>query len=185
MTRNVVALVGRPALAQPGPALPEARDLALAGVDGALRLVAERAVRRAGDGCGVILLTRGGRRITSVGTDPVAERLNALYDHFAENPCRSAWDGRTTIRAQHADGGPAVPDWMAAASDLGARSILSGAMCTGDRLLGVITLHSGRPGAFSADDEEALRAYALRAAALVDEIQDIRSAAFAASRAAG
>ncbi|BBY29099.1 GAF domain-containing protein [Mycolicibacterium sediminis] len=161
------------------------RNVAEGGVDEALRLVAAQATRRAGDGCGVILLTRGGRRITSVGTDALAEGLNALYDHFVENPCRSAWNGRTTIRAELPGDGTPVPEWMAAAGRLGARSILTAAMSTDDRLLGVVTLHSGRPGAFTAADEEALHAYARRAAAFIDDVQTIRSAAYAASRAAG
>ena len=184
-----MTLSHRSRAADPAIALPSAEEASRATVDGALRLIAERAVglsaASADDerGCGLILLTRGGRRITSVGTDALAERLSALYDEHCENPCRAAWHGRTTIRAAAPGDGECQHAWMSEASRLGARSILCAAMVTGDRLLGTITVHSSRVGAFSPADEDRLRAYANAAAVLIDEIQAVRAAAHAALRA--
>ncbi|WP_237572777.1 hypothetical protein [Mycolicibacterium lacusdiani] len=122
-----MTLSHRSPAADPAIALPSAEEASRATVDGALRLIAERAVGLSGAGadyergCGLILLTRSGRRITSVGTDALDERLSAPYDDHCENPCRAAWHGRTSIRAAAPGDGECQQAWMSEASRLGGR----------------------------------------------------------------
>jgi GAF domain-containing protein len=117
-------------------------------------------------GCGINLLASDGRRITSAGTDPVAERLNALYDHYRENPCTTAWFNNQVVTADLGCSQPSL--WATRARELGVRSIMTTAMRTPDRLLGTVLVYSTERDAYRDGDEEMLLMFARTAALRVD-----------------
>jgi GAF domain-containing protein len=126
-------------------------------------------------GCGLLLLTTDGRRITSVATDPLAERLNVLHDSHRENPFRAAWSGLTAVGAEQSTESSRWPSWMACARELGAQSVLTSALNTRERSLGVVMVYSTLPMAFDAEDHGTLETVARRAALVIDEAQNGRT----------
>ncbi|MCV7279948.1 GAF domain-containing protein [Mycolicibacterium flavescens] len=136
---------------------------------GTLRFIAERAAEEVGvsSGAGVTLLTTGGRRITSVATDAVAEQLSALHDGYHGNPGSTAWlRGSAALRWS---------DWYRRATELGAPSVLVAPLRTPQRVLGVLMVYSCRPDAYRRSDEDMLDHYAGDAAILIDETQSART----------
>jgi GAF domain-containing protein len=122
-------------------------------------------------GCGLSLLTTDGRRITSAGTDPVAERLNALHDAYPENPCTTAWLHRTTVMADRPIAASRWPACMELAIGLGVESLLAAAIATPNRLLGTVWVYSTRRGAFRRNDGEVLARWARAAGVIIDQTQ--------------
>jgi GAF domain-containing protein len=125
-------------------------------------------------GCGLLLLTTDGRRITSMATDPLAERLNVLHDSHRENPFRAAWSGLTAVQAEQSTESSRWPSWMACAQELGAQSVLTAALSTRERSLGVVMVYSTLPSAFGAEDHGTLERVARSAALVIDEAQNER-----------
>ncbi|MGE2833360.1 GAF domain-containing protein [Mycobacterium sp. SMC-4] len=117
-------------------------------------------------GCGVNLLTVDGRRITSAATDPVAERLNALYDSYRENPCTTAWLNDQVVAADLSRSQPSL--WATCALELGVRSIMATALRTPDRLLGTVLVYSTDSDAYRDDDQDVLLMFARTAALRID-----------------
>jgi hypothetical protein len=138
---------------------------------GTLGFIAERAADEVGvsTGAGVTLLTTTGRRITSVGTDGVAERLNALHDLYPVNPGAAAWLNSPTV-CTTADV-RRWPGWLREATDMGACSVLSAPLSTPQRLLGTLMVYAGASDAYRRSDEDMLARYARDAGILIDETQ--------------
>jgi GAF domain-containing protein len=128
-------------------------------------------------GCGVTLLTTDGRRITSVATDVVGERILGLHDRCRDNPGTSAWVGGNIIRLDATTVPGCHDSWAEHARQLGVRSVLAAALSTTDRPLGTVMLYSSRDDAFGEDDERTLDSMALDAATLVDGGLTLRATA--------
>ncbi|SEH89014.1 GAF domain-containing protein [Mycolicibacterium rutilum] len=144
---------------------------------GTLRFVADRAAEEVGVSAGacVNLLTTRGRRITSVATDPVAERLSALHDRFDDNPGAAAWARGAAVAVTGSNHQQPWSAWRRQAIELGAPSVLFAALCTPQRVLGTLMVYSPRPDAYRRSDEEMLDGYARDAAILIDETQSART----------
>jgi GAF domain-containing protein len=144
-----------------------------------LRGVAGRcaAAMPAATGCGVNLLTTDGRRITSVATDLLGERVLELHDRCQDNPATSAWLRGNVVRIGAAPGPRRYDCWVELSGQLGVRSVLAAALSTPDRLLGTVLLYSVSDDAFCADDERTLSSLARDAAALVDNGLTLRATA--------
>jgi hypothetical protein len=123
-------------------------------------------------GCGITLLTNDGRRITSVATDRVAERLNAMHDVNPQNPCASAWIHNTVRRAHSSVTRLGWAPWMATAQGLGVRSVLAAPLCAPQRRLGWVFVYSTRADAYRHGHQRALTTFAAAAAVEVDRCQD-------------
>jgi hypothetical protein len=121
-----------------------------------------------GHGCGLLLTTSSGRRISSMGTDTTAERIATLYDTWADHPGWAAGRGLSTIWTGVE---PHCLGWTNAAAELGARSSVTVPLHTGRRAIGALTLHGREPGAFGFADVHRLRVGAAAAAALIAEMQ--------------
>jgi hypothetical protein len=147
-------------------------------VAAALEFIIERAARDIGpsSGAGLSLLTVNGRRITSVATDPTAERLNTLHDLSIGSPCKTAHFGRTVVRVGAM---PLDEPWsrtITVTSDIRVGSMMVAAVHTETRLLGTLLVYSREPAAYTCADETRLRECARDAAILVDEVQSARAA---------
>jgi GAF domain-containing protein len=148
---------------------------AVAPVTAALRDVARRcgAAVPGTTGCCVSLLSTDGRRLTTEGTDAVAERLGALYDVHARNACATAWSGNTVVRT-HSDCDVRWPLWWAAVRETGAQSVMVAPLRTAGRLLGTCLVYSTLPRAYDEGAALALSAIAGDAATRIDRSQDRR-----------
>ena len=122
-------------------------------------------------GCGITLLTTDGRRITSVATDRVAERLIALHDANPQNPCANAWRHNTVRRAQHSATRLGWAPWMAAARGLGLRSVLAAPLCAPQRRLGTVFVYSTHPDSYRHGHGPLLAEFAAAAALDIDRCQ--------------
>jgi hypothetical protein len=131
----------------------------------------------AATGCGVTLLTTDARRITSVATDLVGERVLELHDRCRNNPGTSAWLRGNVIRVAAASGPQPYEPWVELAGRLGVRSVLAAALSTIDRQLGTVMLYSTEDDAFREVDATALGSFARDAAALVDDGLTLRATA--------
>ncbi|BBX69890.1 GAF domain-containing protein [Mycolicibacterium psychrotolerans] len=123
-------------------------------------------------GCGMTLLTADGRRITSVATDRVAERLNALHDVNPQNPCASAWMHDTVRRAHSSVTRLGWAPWMASAQGMGVRSVLAAPLCTPRRRLGWVFVYSTRADSYRHGHGRLLTTFAAAAAHRVDRCQN-------------
>lgn len=126
-----------------------------------------RTVAPRSTGCGVSLLTVDGRRITSVATDLVSERLNALHDLHPDNPSARAWLHGTAVWADS----PQREQWSAEAVGLGVRSVLATTFGTDNRRLGVMTVYSTDTDAFRSVDLGTLATFAADAASQIELFQ--------------
>jgi GAF domain-containing protein len=146
----------------PPAAAPHAIARVAHTLPGALKFITQRAAEDVGRSCGagLNLLTGSGRRISSVATDPIAERLNALHDLHVDNPCATAWSDRRLVRLDAFEIG-----------DQTVESMLVAALSTETRLLGTLLVYSRAPAAYSASDEKVLACLADDAAILINEVQ--------------
>lgn len=144
---------------------------------GTLRFIADRAAGEVGvsTGAGVTLLTTTGRRITSVATDPAADRLNALFDRYEESPGATAWLRQMVVRATGSPEADRWPKWIGQAAEAGANSVLFAPLRTPQRLLGTLMVYSREVDAYRRSDADMLDRYACDAAILIDETQSAKS----------
>ncbi|MEZ0342173.1 GAF domain-containing protein [Mycobacterium sp. pV006] len=104
--------------------------------------------------------------MTSAATDPTAERLNALYDEYRENPCTAAWFNGQVIAADLSR--PHTTLWAMRAAELGVRSILTTALRTADHLLGTVLVYSTGSAVYGPDDADTLQMFAQSTALRID-----------------
>jgi hypothetical protein len=123
-------------------------------------------------GCGISLLTSDCRRITSVATDSVAERLNALHDLYQDNPYTSAWRHGVAMWADANTTGDEAgwAQWGVEARYLGVGSLLATTFGTEARRLGVLTIYSPEPEAYGPSDIETVTLFAVAAAHEIERI---------------
>lgn len=138
-----------------------------------LRVLAHRCVSLipGTTGCGITLLTTDGRRITSVSTDRVAERLSALGDVNPQNPCASAWMDDTVRRAHSSATRLGWAPWMATARGLGVGSVLAAPLRTPRRRLGSVFVYASRADTYRHSHGPLLAAYAAAAALDIERSQ--------------
>ena len=126
-------------------------------------------------GCGITLMATDGRRITSTGSDHVAECLTSLHDQHPNNPSASSWAHRCVRRAQGSVTRAAWAGWMAHARRRGVRSVFTAPLCVADRRLGTVLLYSTTRNAFRREHDEALAAFAEAIAIGIDHCQSEQS----------
>ncbi|WP_185976233.1 GAF domain-containing protein [Mycolicibacterium sp. 018/SC-01/001] len=126
-------------------------------------------------GCGIALMATDGRRITSAGSDHVAEHLTALHDQHPHNPCASGWAHRCVRRTQSSVTRAEWADWMTHARQQGVRSVITAPLSVADRRLGTILLYSTTGDTFRHEHDEALSAFADAIAIGIDRCQSGQS----------
>ncbi|MBB2993042.1 hypothetical protein FHR72_004549 [Mycolicibacterium iranicum] len=117
------------------------------------------------------LLTTDGRRITSASSDGVGERLNALYDRFADNPGAHAWRSGATIATTTMPHLGAWPEWLGQARALGVGSVLTAVLKTQERRLGYLLAFSVDAKPFSLSEAAVFAEFARDAAYRIAERQ--------------
>jgi GAF domain-containing protein len=147
-------------------------------VDSALALITSLAkdTLAGSTGSGITLMTVTGERITSAATEPIVEQLDSLQYDLDQGPCLAAWHDRTIIRSNDLSSEDRWPMWSARASDAGARSVLSAAICTAEGALGAIKVYSTAVAAYDGTSEGILRRFADQAAILISNVQTAQAA---------
>jgi hypothetical protein len=114
-----------------------------------LRRVCLAATRElAAAGAGISVMTDGGLRGLSAGSDPDAERIEDLQFLLGEGPCISAFDGRRPVLVPDlADAAMTRwPVYAPAAYDGGVRAVFAFPLQVGGVRLGVLDVFRDRPG---------------------------------------
>lgn len=118
-----------------------------------------REVATNASGCGICLLTNDGRRITSVATSEVAERVNAMHDLYPKNAYATAWFTGEPVWMDVADRQP----WKDEVAGLGVGSMVALPFAASTHRLGVLMIY-WTEGVIPSAKQEALAVFASRIA---------------------
>lgn len=122
-------------------------------------------------GAGVSLLDDKGRRLSTASTDTMAEAADAVQYRLGEGPCLTAWAKQEAQKIDDTLDDSRWPRWMAAAAEMGIRSVLSVPLAYGGRSIGAMKVYAGTPHAFGATEEKLLDLLADAAATLLGAAQ--------------
>jgi len=105
---------------------------------------------------GVVLHTRGSQAEIAAVTDPVVTEVYGLQITADDGPLVTALRDRHTVAIQDTTADDRWPELGSSIAALGIRGVLDVPLATGDeprRTVGVLSLFSAEPAAFTADDE--------------------------------
>jgi GAF domain-containing protein len=102
---------------------------------------------------GVALATAGGGVEIGAVTDPVVEAIYIAQIKAGAGPMMAALASGTTVYIADVAKETRWPDWQMDVSAAKIRSVLHVPMKSGDRIIGVLSLYTLHPDAFTADDE--------------------------------
>ncbi len=105
------------------------------------------------DHAGVTMLTQ--RHLSSEAwTDEMIHRLDAIQHELAEGPCVESARAQRTIRVEDTGHETRWPQFIAHATELGVRSILSVELFAGDSVSAALNLYAMSAAAFTAESED-------------------------------
>lgn len=119
------------------------------------------------DTAGVLLVAKGGKFESLVGTSDLIYRLDALQEKYGSGPCVDAAIDELIVRTDDFETEQRWPDYSKAVRETGVRSGLSFKLYTGDRTAGALNLFSMRPHAFDGESEAIGSVLAAHAAAAI------------------
>lgn len=119
------------------------------------------------DTAGVLLVAKGGKFESLVGTSELIYRLDALQEKYGSGPCVDAALNELIVRTDDFETEQRWPDYSKAVRETGVRSGLSFKLYTGDRTAGALNLFSLRPHAFDGESEAIGSVLAAHAAAAI------------------
>jgi GAF domain-containing protein len=138
------------------------------GFDETLEAVVQFAVQA--ENCayaGVALATPGGGAEVGAVTDPVVEALYAAQIEAGDGPMLTALASGATVYVADVDTEQRWSNWTAQVAEARIRSVLHVPMRSGDRVIGVLSLYTLHPDAFTTDDEAVAHILARHAAVAV------------------
>ncbi|MFC0624593.1 GAF and ANTAR domain-containing protein [Kribbella deserti] len=101
---------------------------------------------------GVALAARGGRAEIGAVTDPVIEAVYQLQIDTGEGPLLTALTEQIIIGVRDINEETRWPQWSAKLATIGIGSVLHMPLAIGEQTVGVMSLYSSEPNAFSDDD---------------------------------
>lgn len=102
---------------------------------------------------GVALAGKGGRTEVGAVTDPIVEGIYTAQIEAGDGPMLEAMSSGLTVYIPDVSTENRWRAWREDASAAKIRSVLHVPMKAGDRVIGVLSLYTQRPDAFTADDE--------------------------------
>jgi GAF domain-containing protein len=102
---------------------------------------------------GVALATAGGGVEIGAVTDPVIEAIYTAQIDAGAGPMLAALESGTTVYIADVANETRWPHWQSDVTAAKIRSVLHVPMKSGDRVIGVLSLYTLHPDAFTADDE--------------------------------
>jgi GAF domain-containing protein len=100
-----------------------------------------------------VLRTRGGQLEIGAVTDPIVEKFYTAQIIAEDGPMWQSLETSSTVYIPAVDADSRWPDWQALVTDAGIRSVLHVPMKAGGTAIGVLSLYTRQPQAFSSDDE--------------------------------
>ncbi|MFI5706532.1 GAF and ANTAR domain-containing protein [Kribbella sp. NPDC051620] len=124
------------------------------GVDDTIEAVVQFALHA--ENCtyaGVVLATAGGRAEIGAVTDPVVEAIYTAQLNTGDGPVLAALASGLTVYVADVGKDDRWPHWQSEVAAAKIRSVLHVPMKAGDQVIGVLSLYTLHPDAFTADDE--------------------------------
>lgn len=145
--------------------------------DTVIKLVTELAVATLPGtlGAGVTLVDTQGKR-TRAASNALVEQADQLQYTYDAGPCLAAWRDQAPVQVDDIREESRWPEWTAAVSTLGVRSMLSVPMLSAGRSMGAIKVYSDRPDAYDAGSVTVLELFAQQAAVLLANTQAVSDA---------
>jgi GAF domain-containing protein len=131
------------------------------------------------DVAGVLLIAKGGKYESLVGTSDLIYKLDELQAKYGEGPCVDAAVDQMIVRTDDFETERRWPEYSRAVRETGVRSGLSFKLYTSDRSAGALNLFSFRPDAFTGESEaigSVLAAHAAAALVASREGEQLQSA---------
>jgi len=151
--------------------------LAVQTVETVLNLVTELAIKTLPGtvGAGVTLVNPEGKH-TRAASDPLVEQADQLQYSYDTGPCLTAWRDHCPVQIDDISAEDRWPEWTAAVTSLGVRSMLSVPMLSAGRSLGAIKVYSNQPGTYDSGSVAILELFAQQAAVLLSNSQAVSDA---------
>ena len=105
------------------------------------------------DIAGVLLIAKGGKYESLVGTSDLIYKLDELQVKYGAGPCVDAAVDQLIVRTDDFETEQRWPEYSRAVSEIGVGSSLSFKLYTSDRSAGALNLFSFRPHAFTGESE--------------------------------
>ncbi len=137
------------------------------GVEAVLAEVTTAAVELldGGDLAGVLLMAKGGKFESLMGTSDLVYKLDELQEAHGSGPCIEAAVDQLIVRVDDFETESRWPEYSRAVVETGVRSSLSFKLYTGDRTAGALNVFSFRSHAFDGEQEAIGSVLAAHAAA--------------------
>ena len=151
--------------------------LAVQSVDSVVDLITTLAVETLPEtvGAGVSLIDEQGKQTRSASNSLVEQADRLQYEHD-DGPCISAWRNQAPVRIDDISVDDRWPDWTAAVTALGVRSMLSVPLLSSGRSMGAIKVYSDQPGAYVTSSVKVLTLFAEQASILLSNMQIVSDA---------
>ena len=151
--------------------------LAVQSVDTVVDLITTLAVETLAEtvGAGVSLIDEQGKQTRSA-SNVLVERADQLQYEHDDGPCIAAWRHQAPVRIDDISVDDRWPDWTAAVTALGVRSMLSVPLLSAGRSMGAIKVYSDQPGAYVASSVRVLTLFAEQASILLSNMQIVADA---------
>jgi GAF domain-containing protein len=111
-----------------------------------------------------VTMMNDGRPLTPVQTNPEAGDLDSAQYRSGRGPCLEAYRVRRVVRGTLSESADRWPEFTAAATQSGVRSVLAVPLVASDRPLGALNLYSCTAGGYDEADEETAALFSEQAA---------------------
>jgi len=126
-------------------------------------------------GAGLTLVSAEGKH-TRAASNPLVEQADHMqYTHDA-GPCLTAWRDQEPVQIDDISAEDRWPEWTAAVTALGVRSMLSVPMLSAGRSMGAIKVYADRPRVYDSSSVTILELFAQQAAVLLSNTQAVADA---------
>ena len=145
--------------------------------DAVVNLVTELAVETLPGtvGAGVTLVDAEGKH-TRAASNALVEQADHLQYTYDAGPCLTAWRDQVPVQIEDISTEGRWPEWTAAVTALGVRSMLSVPMLSARRSMGAIKVYSDRSRAYDMASVTILELFAQQAAVLLSNTQAVSDA---------
>ena len=113
---------------------------------------------------------------TRAASNPLVEQADQLQYTYDAGPCLTAWRDQVPVQIDDISAEDRWPEWTAAVTALGVRSMLSVPMLSAGRSMGAIKVYSDRPRAYDSSSVTILELFAQQAAVLLSNTQAVSDA---------
>jgi GAF domain-containing protein len=126
-------------------------------------------------GAGLTLVSAEGKH-TRAASDRLVEQADQMQYTYDAGPCLTAWRNQVPVQIDDISAEDRWPEWTAAVTALGVRSMLSVPMLSAGRSMGAVKVYADRPGVYDSSSVTILELFAQQAAVLLSNTQAVADA---------